>query len=284
MDIFTFERKDYLVVIEYYSRWIEIKKLTSLTSDSVITRLKAIFTTHGIPDIVVSDNGRQFISNEFCRFAKSWGFIQQTTNPYFAQENGMAERAVQTAKRLLLLDDPEIGLLNYRASPHSAIGVSPAEALMGRQLATRLPVINQQLQPCHGRDADIRESDRKAKAIYKRNYDKRHGVRSLPPLQIGDRVLLKLDNEKSWSQPSTVIRSDPMNRSYIVRTEDGIDYRRNRRHLQGVSYVALPDDEAPESTDDNPAAPDAPLAVNAPATSQTHTRCGRMVIPPMRFR
>ena len=50
----------------------------------------------------------------------------------------MAERAVQMAKRLLDLDEPEIGLLNYHASPHSAIGVSPVVALMGRQLATRL--------------------------------------------------------------------------------------------------------------------------------------------------
>ena len=36
---------------------------------------------------------------------------------------------------------PEIGLLNYHPSPHSAIGVSPAVALMGRQIATQLPVV-----------------------------------------------------------------------------------------------------------------------------------------------
>ena len=59
----------------------------------------------------------------------------------------MAERAVQTAKRLLDLDEPEMGLLNYHASPHSAIGVSPAVAPMGRQLATRLPVVREQLSP-----------------------------------------------------------------------------------------------------------------------------------------
>ena len=48
MDIFQYKRHDYLVIIDYYSRWIEIKQLTSLTSDCVISRLKAVFTTHAV--------------------------------------------------------------------------------------------------------------------------------------------------------------------------------------------------------------------------------------------
>ena len=60
MDIFHYKRNEYLVIIDYYSRWIEIKQLTSLTSDCVISRVKTLFTTHGIPGLVVSDNGRQF--------------------------------------------------------------------------------------------------------------------------------------------------------------------------------------------------------------------------------
>jgi len=154
MDIFHYKRNDYLVIIDYYSRWIEIKQLTSLTSDCVISRVKTVFTTQCIPDVMVSDNGRQFVSVELRKFAKSWCFAQPTTNS--PQENGMAERAVQTAKRLLDLDEPEISLLYYHPSPHSAIGVSPAVALMGRQLATRLPVVREQLPP---RDGDIRNFD-----------------------------------------------------------------------------------------------------------------------------
>ena len=84
----------------------------------------------------------------------------------------MAERAVQTAKRLLDLDEPEIGLLNYHASPHIAIGVSPAVTAMGRQLATRLPVVREQLSPRQHQDGDIRNSDQRAKTTYKRCYDR----------------------------------------------------------------------------------------------------------------
>ena len=225
MDIFHYKRNNYLVIIDYYSRWIEIKQLTSPTSDCVICRLKAVFATRGIPDVVVSDNGRQFISDELRKFAKSWCFAQHTTNPYSPQENKTAERAVQTAERLLDLDESQIGLLSYHASPHSAIGVSHAVALMGRQLATRLPAVREQLSPRQHRDGDIRNSDQNSKTAYKRCYDRRHGVRILPPLQNGETSVAEIGWEKQWSTPSTVFRSDPQNRSYVVKTSAAICYR-----------------------------------------------------------
>ena len=88
MDIFHYKRNDYLVVIDYYSRWIEIKQMISLTFDCVISRVKAVFTTHGIPDVMVSEYRRQFVSDEFSKFAKSCRFVQHTANPYSPQENG----------------------------------------------------------------------------------------------------------------------------------------------------------------------------------------------------
>ena len=195
MVICQHKRNDYLVIVDYYSRWIEIKQLTNLTSACVISRVKAVFITHGGPDVVVSDNGRQFVSDEFKRFADEICFTQQTTNPYFAQENGMPERAMQTAKQILESEYPQIRLLNYRATAHNAIGVPPSVALMGRLLATRLPVVDEQLKPRDNQDAGIRKSDREAKSTYKRYYDKRPGVRELTPLETGDPVLQKLDNE-----------------------------------------------------------------------------------------
>ena len=87
MDIFHYKRNDYLVIIDYYSRWIEIKQFTSLTSDCVISRVKTVFTTHGIPDVVVSNNGRQFVSDEFRKFAKSWCFHK----PIFSARTSCAD-------------------------------------------------------------------------------------------------------------------------------------------------------------------------------------------------
>ena len=89
-----------------------------------------------------------------------------------------------------------------------------------------------------------------------------------------------------WSQPSTVVQRDPINRSYIVQTGAGVNYRRNRRHLQGVPAVAPyvvdvePDDGLVE-TANTPAEPGVQVAPIAPLVK--HTRCGRLVRPPVRF-
>ena len=146
-DIFKFKGRDYLVIVDYYSRWIEVKCLSSMNSATLINKLKQLFSQQGIPEILVSDNGPRYASSEFARFAKDNGFIHHTTSPYFPQANGESERAVQTVKKMMQHSDPDIAMLNYRNMPHSATGISPSVALMGRQLRTMIPVIPQNLKP-----------------------------------------------------------------------------------------------------------------------------------------
>ena len=69
-DLFVWKQVTYLLVIDYYSRYIEIANLDSLTTDGVITHLKSIFARHGIPHTVVSDNGPQYSSSSFATFAE----------------------------------------------------------------------------------------------------------------------------------------------------------------------------------------------------------------------
>ena len=232
-DLFEYKKKSYLLVIDYYSRWIDIKQLTSTTSLSVISILKYLFMTFGIPDLVISDNGPQYSGAVFKEFACDWGFHHRTTNPYCHQENGMAEQGIQTVKQILKLKDPVLGLLNYRSTVHSAIGDTPADALMGRQIRNGLPTLNRKLIP-HVPDRDMmRRWDQAAKQSYKIHYNSRNGVKSLPVVDSGLQVLVKLDNQKEWSNPSEVIKGDLQNRSYIVKTESG-NMRRNRKHLQEI--------------------------------------------------
>ncbi len=72
-DLFYIDNKQYLVIVDYYSRYLEVAKLTSTTSGAVIDHFKSIFARHGIPEVVRSDNGPQFASEIFRQFAQDWG-------------------------------------------------------------------------------------------------------------------------------------------------------------------------------------------------------------------
>lgn len=92
-DIFSFNDKDYLVTVDYFSNFWEVDHLPDTRSITVIHKLKAHFEHHGVPDVVFSDNGPQFSSQEFKRFSKSWEFEHVTSSPTYPQSNGKAESA-----------------------------------------------------------------------------------------------------------------------------------------------------------------------------------------------
>ena len=140
MDLLELFGKTYLLTVDYYSCWIVLKLLHQLTSAAVIHQIKSVSTAHGIPDVIVSDNGLQFASSEFAKFANDYGFTHVTSSPKYPQANGEAERAVRTVKQLLKKNKaPYIALLMYRATPLQN-GSSPAELLRSRKLQTKVPV------------------------------------------------------------------------------------------------------------------------------------------------
>ncbi|XP_041379100.1 uncharacterized protein K02A2.6-like [Gigantopelta aegis] len=147
VDICEFKGNQYLITVDYYSRYIDIAFLSQITSFAVICKMKNVFAHHGIPEIVVLDNGRQFVSAEFRKFAIDWNFKHVTTSPYYPQANGEAERAVRTAKEILKQEDMILALLIYRATPISALGMSPAELVYGRRLRITLPSMPSTLVP-----------------------------------------------------------------------------------------------------------------------------------------
>ena len=113
-DLFEWKQTVYLLMVDYYSRYIEIARLSRTTTAEVVSHLKSIFARHGIPEIFISDNGPQYASREFEEFAK---FRYVTSSPYFLQANGEAERAVGTIKGLLKKGgDPYKALLAYHCS------------------------------------------------------------------------------------------------------------------------------------------------------------------------
>lgn len=140
--------KMFLIVVDAHSKWLEVCPCASATSAVTIEMLRHIFSTHGLPDIVVSDNGTCFTSSEFQKFMHANGIVHVKTAPYHAASNGMAERAVQVFKNgIRTITGKTLScklarfLFRYRTTPQTTTGVSPAELLMGRKLRSDLDML-----------------------------------------------------------------------------------------------------------------------------------------------
>ncbi|UYV82662.1 K02A2.6-like [Cordylochernes scorpioides] len=81
----------FLVLVDAYSKRIEIF-IKDITSKTIINHLREIFARFGLPEFVVIDNGRQFVSDEFEKFTKMNGIRHTKTSPYNPSTNGLAER------------------------------------------------------------------------------------------------------------------------------------------------------------------------------------------------
>ena len=227
-DIFNLKGQEYLVIVDYFSRYPEIQKLKSTTTQSIVNTLKAAFARHGIPEILRSDNGPQFSSQEFKNFVDKYHIKHNTSSPHFPSSNGQAERAVQTVKNLLKNStDPFLALLSYRATPLPWCGRSPSELLMGRKIRSTLPTSTQTLTPQWPYLIEFRQANETFKQQQRRDFDQRHRVRDLP--NIPDNTDVWITTNGNPVAGRTVQMADTP-RSYVVQTPSG-QTRRNRSQL-----------------------------------------------------
>ena len=144
-DLFTLHSKDYVVLVDYYSDFVEVSPLKDTNSTAVIKFMKGQFSRHGIPDVLISDNGPQFTSREFSEFSTQWEFQHVTSSPYHPKSNGKAESAVKVVKNLFKKaqrdnKDPWLSLLDYRNTPTTGMqtrGRNKEEGHGKRELAWR---------------------------------------------------------------------------------------------------------------------------------------------------
>ena len=98
-DLFTLNCKEYIVLADSYSDFIEVGELKGTTANYIIEFLKEQFSRHGIPDVLITDNGPQYSCREFTEFSREWEFKHVTSSPGHAKSNGKAESAVKVAKK-----------------------------------------------------------------------------------------------------------------------------------------------------------------------------------------
>ena len=227
MDLCCRGNDTFLVVVDYYSRWIECKKLINLSSACVIKELKTLFCTHGIPEIIILDNGPQFSSDSFRDFGRSYGFTHVSSSLRHPSGNGESERAVRTVKEILKKNgDQYLALLTHHTTPLSN-GLSLCELSMGHKLRTTLPILPSKLIP--GVETSelerARERENHQRTKQQQNFNRRHRAKPLPKLNPGDEV---------WIRDMATVVYPEHEHSYTVATESG-NVRRNRAALVDMS-------------------------------------------------
>ena len=231
-DLFEFEHKHYLITVDHYSDFYELDQLTNTQSTTIVDLTKAHFARHGIPLRCLTDNGPQFISNEYKNFAQTYGFEHVTSSPYWSRSNGKAEATVNDAKSLLKKShDISLALLNVRNTPPRGHSFSPTQRLMGRRTRSTLPLSADLLKPEPADPLTVSTEIRLRREASKAQYDK-HAQAPLLPLPVGSHAYARprpSHRGTPWLYGQVI--SSPTPRSYNIDT-GSLVLRRNRAQLR----------------------------------------------------
>ena len=252
-DIANVDGKPHVVVLDYYSFFIYERPMPDMSSETLILALKTIFSKCGVPNILITDNGRQYCSKEFKQFSLEWSFAQKTSSPYYPKGNSYAERAVGVVKEVYskCKKDFLLGLLVHQSTPllYSNNAKSPVELFLGCKIATNIPFGTAALMQ------------------HLRNDDHDHEHRFNP--NDGDSCYVRINpSENVWEKGSVVRKVIGVPDSYVVEV-DGHRYHHNKCNLT----LSSPDDN--DKSDNHHDDQDVPMA-----TAVMPTLCPR---PQLKF-
>lgn len=229
IDLFQHNGHHYIVIVDYYSFYYETHQLQRTAVNQVINCCLKTFAVHGLPVKVVSDNGPPFNSADFKECLQHRGISHVTSSPYHPKSNGMAERAVQEAKKLMNkcsygTTDYYDPLLEWRNTPRDGVLGSPVQRLMNRHTRTEIPTHPSLLQSTKTNHTEVQQRLRDKQKKQRQQYNK--NAKTLPELHTGEDIFLRDQHSGKW-RPAIVVAKAPQPRSYIVQDDDGVQCRRN---------------------------------------------------------
>ena len=224
-----FEGRMLLIVVDAFSKWIDVHITSSTAASVTIDRLRQTFATHGLPAVIVSDNASSFTGEEFETFARRNGIRHMLSPPRHPASNGQAEAAVKVVKAALMKDregplSTRLArfLLAYRVRPHSTTGRAPCELLMNRVLSSHLDL----LRP------DLRQEVQAKQEGWKEARDPK--TRAPPELTVGERAYVREvgqdGTEMGIWRKATVVNVGAT--SCKVRLADGRVFTRHWDHVR----------------------------------------------------
>ena len=230
-----------LVVVDYFSRFFEVAITKSVTSGKLIKCLEEIFATHGLPLSIKTDNGPQFVSEEFEAYLNDNNIEHRVSTPLWPQANGEVERQNRSLLKAMRIAHSEGRdwrkemqkfLLAYRSTPHTTTGVSPAKLLFGREIRSKLPGVEELRSASN--DSEVLDRDRERKQKGKDYADNLRGACE-SDLKEGDKVLLQKPKVDKLSPSFETTPYEVVNKqgSHVeIKSPAGVRYKRNITHLQ----------------------------------------------------
>ena len=227
-----------LVVIDAYSRFPEVEIVSSTSAKSTILKLERIFATHGIPKVLKSDNGPPFQSHEFRLYLKELGIKHKPSSPLWPQGNGQAENFMKPLVKAVKSAHHENKdwkremfkfLLNYRATPHTTTGKSPAELLYNRKIQTKLPQVTVENESLLHQE--VKERDERLKKNQKDYADSKRRVKCAD-IKKTDLVLVRQPKSNKMST-----KYDPIPYEVTNRRGNRITAIRNGKYItRNISF------------------------------------------------
>ena len=206
LDLFYFGGKTFLVFVDDYSKWIEVKHLRKGNSWYLINALNSIFSVFGLAKTFVSDNGPPFGSYAFLEFCSQNGINVMKSPPYRPESNGLAERGVQTIKHALkkfstdprtknksILELIELILKHYRSSHCTSIKSTPSEMIF----SYKPRILMDKFKPNFEKHENQTVVPLENKENYTKNYSKKKNNFKELFYKINEVVWYKL-NENKW--------------------------------------------------------------------------------------
>ena len=237
-----FQGNYYLIIVDAHSKWVDIYKTGGTTSAETIKCLSHSFATFGLPVSIVSDNGPAFSSQEFKLFSNNCGIKHITTAVYKPSTNGLAERMVQTFKQAMKSskEPPQLAmdrfLFNYRLTPHTTTGVSPAELMFGRRLRSKMDL----LWPTEGLSVRVSK---------KQETQKRYHTRRPREVQLKSEAPVMVRNYSKyggrWAPANVRDQTGPV--SYRCQLENGSLIKRHQDQIHSRAPQSLPPIVSPRS-------------------------------------